>query len=618
MRFFQLNIDKLKAERLFIILASFFGLIILFITPPFQTPDEINHFYRAYQISEGQFIAIKQDNRIGGYMPVSLIKITEPFYALSWNMHAKTSYQTIANQSGIPLDPHRKTFVDFPNTGMYSPVSYLPQSISIFALRKFNLPPLYILYGARIFTLLFWLLSIFWAIKIIPFYKWFFTFIALLPMSLFINGSLSADVVTNLLSFILIAYLLRLAYLEQVVTIRKFVIICALTILLALAKVVYMPVVGLILLVGKEEFGSKKRYYTLLAVFFVISLSAALFWSHIMNNLYLPYNLYNEQFRDNATLIKCANMHEQMQYIITHGLYLWHVFINSMIQSFDMYFQGYIGTFGWLETKLPLWFIYSSYIIIAIIALSDKNKNLSLKPFHKLIIFGCLIITIFLILLSQHLTWDCVGGDIISTIQGRYFIPVFPLLFLLLYNTKINFVKNIAPIVIIFSFFSLSFTVRTLYKRYYVVPAFDSVNIKCNAEIISNDNRFLTNLPDVTLENANAQSKEKAKSGKYSAKLTPKSQFAYTYRLYNCENGDVINVDVWRFGKDGGIVVSGDAGDFYISKSDPVEKDSLGWKHLQLKCTLPKGFKEVGIYLYYVGKDSSYFDDISISYNKFK
>ena len=437
-RFYKSYFDKLKPELFFVIFASFFGLITLIVTPPFQIPDEINHFYRAYQISEGQLIAVKQDNRIGGYIPNSLIKITEPFLGLRWNMHAKTNFKTIVEQFKTPLEVDKKIFVDFPNTGMYSPISYFPQSVSIFVLRKFNLPPLYIFYGARIFTLLFWLLSIFYAIKIIPFYKWFFSLLALLPMSLFINVSLSADVVTNLLSFILIAYILKLAYYEEAISIKNFIITSVIVILLASAKLVYTPIVLLFLLIPKRKWHNLKNYYTQLITLFSISCGTILFWSQAMNKLYLPYNVYNQQFRDSATLIKCADMHEQMIYILTHGLYLWHVFVNSMKYTFDMYYQGYIGTFGWLDTKLPIWFINLSYLILIIVALTDKNKDIKINLRHKLFIFIGLIIIISLILLSQHLTWDCVGGEIIATIQGRYFIPVFPLLFMLFYTRRFN------------------------------------------------------------------------------------------------------------------------------------------------------------------------------------
>jgi len=618
LRFLKLNIKEFKPDLFFITFALFFGLIILLLTPPFQTPDEINHFYKAYQISEGNLISVKQNYRVGGYIPISLVKITEPFLGLSWNMHAKTNHKTIFEQFKTPLNEKEKKFVDFPITGMYSPISYFPQSVSIFVLRKLNLPPLYLFYGARIFTLLFWVFSIFYAIKIIPFYKWFFALIALLPMSLFINMSLSADVVTNLLSFILIAYILKLAYSEQAISSKNFIITSLIVILLASAKLVYTPIILLFLLIPKEKFYNKRTYYIQLIALFIISFGTVLFWSKIMNNLYLPYSMYNTQFRDSATLIKCADMHEQMQYILNHGLYIWHVFINSMTHTFDMYFQGYIGTFGWLDTKLPMWFIYLSYVILFIVAFADECKGISFKINHKIILFVSLIIITSLILLSQHLTWDCVGGDIIATIQGRYFIPSFPLLFMLFYNSKFNNSKIVIPVVIVFSFISLSFTINTLYTRYYITPKFESVTIKCDAENIARDNFFATNISSVFLENAHTQSREKARSGMFSAKLTPKNQFGFTYRLYNCGIGDIIKVEVWRFGTTGSIIISGGTNDFYIDEANPVEKDSAGWEHLQLSFTVPKNMnnKEIGICLFYYCNDSSYFDDMIISYDK--
>ena len=613
-------INLIKPELFFVTLASFFGLIFLFITPPFQTPDEINHFYRAYQISEGNLIAVKQDNRIGGYMPTSLINITDSFINLRFDMHAKTNYNTIIEKLKTPLEPDKKTFTDFTNTGMYSPVSYIPQALSIFILRILNLPPLYIFYGARIFVLFFWIFFIFLSIKIIPFYKWLFALMALLPMSLFTNMSLSADVVTNLLCFVAIAYFLRLIFSEQNISIKKFLIALLLAILLALSKMVYIPIVLLFFLIPKRKFKNNITYFIQLVILYTISFGCILLWSNIMNSLYLPYSLYNEQFRDaTGTLNECADMHKQMQYILTHGIYIWQVFINSMTIAFNMYFEGYIGTLGWLDTKLPMWFIYLSYAILVIVALTDRNKEINIKLYHKIIFFFSLIIMICLVLLSQHLTWNCVGGGAVYTIQGRYFIPAFALFFLLFYNSKINYSKIAAPIVIAFPFISLAFTTNVLHTRYYVPSEFETTTIKCGAENLASVNFFETNIPSITLDNANTQSREKARSGIFSAKLSAKKQFGFTYRMNDCKLGDVINIDVWRYGTNGNLILNG-GNIFYFDQPNPIERDSTGWDHLQINFTVSENMtnKEVGIYLFYDSqKDSSYFDDMSITYKKF-
>ncbi|MBC7487901.1 MAG: hypothetical protein H7282_14255 [Cytophagaceae bacterium] len=52
-----------------------------------------------------------------------------------------------------------------------------------------------------------------------------------------------------------------------------------------------------------------------------------------------------------------------------------------------------------------------------------------------------------------------------------------------------------------------------------------------------------------------------------------------------------------------------------------MEKDSLGWEHLQSKFMVPQQMyeKEIRMFAYYPeGNDSSYFDDIKVVYRKLK
>jgi hypothetical protein len=41
----------------FLLLGAFFGILFLLVTPPLQSPDEQEHFFRSYQVSEGQWTA---------------------------------------------------------------------------------------------------------------------------------------------------------------------------------------------------------------------------------------------------------------------------------------------------------------------------------------------------------------------------------------------------------------------------------------------------------------------------------------------------------------------------------------------------------------------------------
>ena len=51
--------NTLNYPRLFLFIGGFFGLAMLLITPPFQTPDEHDHFFLTMIISSGQFVTRK-------------------------------------------------------------------------------------------------------------------------------------------------------------------------------------------------------------------------------------------------------------------------------------------------------------------------------------------------------------------------------------------------------------------------------------------------------------------------------------------------------------------------------------------------------------------------------
>lgn len=611
---------RLQPHHFFALCATVFGLIFLFLTPPFQTPDEINHFYRAYQISEGTFLGQKQDNRVGGDLPISLVDFAASFRTLTWTKTERMKPTTILDKFGTPLNPDDKKFVDFANTAMYSPVSYAPQAFVLFIIKAFDVSPVALFYWARLFTLLFWIVAIYYAIRMMPFYKWLFVLITLLPMSVLINMSISADVVTNALAFVSIAFACHLAYKKSIVSRGHFILLCLLTFLLASAKIVYTPVLITVLLIPQEKFGTRIRYLNRLLGFAALGLTTAVFWSVVMKSLYIPYSQYNPTYRGDAALIDCANMYEQLDYILTHGFYVINVFIHSMITSVDMYYQGFIGTFGWLDTPLPSWFILVAYAVIAVVLLLDGNKEIKISVYQKGFLLMGFLVIVFLILLTQHLTWDCVGGDLIFTIQGRYFIPAAPLLFFVFYTPRFQ-LKWMPIFVILFSVFSLSLSIQVLYNRYYKQQVLiGSKVITCDGEQITKDNFFASNLPEKVFENANTQSMDHARSGMYAAKADAENPFTFTYRLYDCEKGDQLYIEVWRWGKTGRIALSSEANHLYVEALNPIEKDSSGWERLALNYTIPQDLtaEMVTIYLFNNAQEATYFDDIKITHQKFE
>ena len=84
-----INIKILKPQEVFVSFAIVFGILTVLITPPFQGPDEPAHFFRVYQLASGTFFPVTNSNRVGGYIPISLVKTHEIFKGIQFHPEKK-------------------------------------------------------------------------------------------------------------------------------------------------------------------------------------------------------------------------------------------------------------------------------------------------------------------------------------------------------------------------------------------------------------------------------------------------------------------------------------------------------------------------------------------------
>lgn len=118
-------------ENIFLILALFFGILFVFLTPPIQVPDETYHYYKSYATSEFNIWPIQNGNSYGYYFPNSIIDFPNVNYP-GISPDSFTSYESILSQINTPLNPNIIKFFPFStgsfSNGAYSPIGYLPQA----------------------------------------------------------------------------------------------------------------------------------------------------------------------------------------------------------------------------------------------------------------------------------------------------------------------------------------------------------------------------------------------------------------------------------------------------------------------------------------------------------
>jgi len=310
------TIQRLKPSTFFVAAAFCFELLLNAVTPPLQAPDEFSHFYRAFQVSEGNFFSVKTDHRLGGEMPQGLIDFSAQHKNSAYSLDYTVNHEEILTSCLIGLQPEIRQFQDFANTSYYSPISYLPQALGIVLLKTITSKVGVLYYGGRIFTFLIWLLCMVQVIKLLPIFKWLFTFLMLLPMNPYLVNSFSADTVTNILSFLFIALVLKHVFITATLSRKDVTILTLLVGLLVMAKLVYTGIIFLLLIIPASKFKTQRLKFLKVGGIFLFALAIILYWSGSIMQYYIPYKDYNPLYSNIASLSACGDYYAQKSYIL--------------------------------------------------------------------------------------------------------------------------------------------------------------------------------------------------------------------------------------------------------------------------------------------------------------
>ncbi|MEI6409453.1 MAG: DUF2142 domain-containing protein [Bacteroidota bacterium] len=416
--------------NLFLALSLVFGVAYALLIPPFQSPDEPNHFLRAWQISEGAFWPDRRpDQRLGGELPLSPQALADSFAYLKNNYAARLDAALIRRLAALPPDYNKRGFLDFANTAIYAPFGYVPQALAIALLRPFGASVLATLYAARLFNLFVWCSLMFFALRRLSFKKNTIAFIALLPSSLVLAGSCNADVLVNALSFCVVVWAVdgkrwtvdgRRETVEGgrwTVDGRRWTVVGLLGIV-CFQKLVLVPFALLLWCLPNTAAWNKWKYAGLF-----VAVAAAILGSMQAQHWFIPYNDYNTAFRDTQTLNEGVNPSAQIAYMLEHPAQFAGTMLESYARALPSTLAHVLGKFGWEKNYLPAGWLFALFLGLLLLLFSEENplgrRERGLAGFVVLGYIVCFSVTMYAL-------WCPVQAPVLSNLQGRYFAPVLP------------------------------------------------------------------------------------------------------------------------------------------------------------------------------------------------
>ncbi|MEE8758936.1 MAG: DUF2142 domain-containing protein [Bifidobacterium sp.] len=410
----------------FIVIASFQAAAFMTNTGPLTSPDPDLHAGTSYALATGQILnATRTDwdrygNRVkaqpitGDSRYLHLIGSSNSLVASILSRPTKVDPQWSAQMSADsqPVSTVTVPTERFKNrSNQYFPLMYLPQAVGIRIGLFAGFLPHRVWQLGRLSNFAFFVVCFGIAIVMVPRGKLFLTILGCLPPVVFIASSLMSDSFVLCMSTLFVAMVLHVA--DQVDTSKTGVTVTLilLCLLLFLSKEVYVLAAFLVFLIPNKILPLPRKILVT-AVSALIALPLFISWSlNFQGNLAIANIAVNERYVLHHPLFTLA--------LIVHNIFI----LPQTVSKMDVFTQNTV--------------IYSTiaWIVLIIAGIIGRLRRFIVQGVYLRYPFAALPIGVMilgLIFLNLLLTWNTVPhmhtGGSISGFQGRYILPILPLL----------------------------------------------------------------------------------------------------------------------------------------------------------------------------------------------
>lgn len=423
-----------KEENYFLVLGIVWGMLFMIFFSPNTTPDERAHEATVYAKvnsilgkealdKEGNVIVREVDASLTEMNDISLETIEYTYSALSQNTNEK--------RTSFPRGPLNVSIT-----------AHFPQTLGVMVGWLLKANGMVTLYLGKIIALIFYLISCYFAIKWIPWGKMVLMIITLFPMSLELAGSFSYDCTVNAICFLFFAYVMRLVYEQEKVGWKDYIFLAILAVWMAPCKVVYVFVCGLIFAVPSSEKGIMKKDTLGKILVFGAGIIAVL----IQRLSSINSIITAEQ---GVTVAKQGVDGFTLNYILSNPKQSIGMIFKTVFAQDELLFGSTVGnSLGLFQVHISWVIIFGFVLLLCCSVISDYNNKQCMCRKMKYMVSGLSLIIVAAIAMSMWLDATPQSFTYIEGMQGRYFLPILPMLMMTLKNNTVVVQKDIKHVLI--------------------------------------------------------------------------------------------------------------------------------------------------------------------------
>ena len=449
------DIIKKKLEFAFPFLAIIVLINIAIILPPFHVPDEFAHYLKAYSLFHKEDIVLSD----GGAKIRLSENVDDSIYKYMFAIHSydyKTSFKEYYIDANKNINDSKTKQYSFLNTYGINSFAYIPSGLVIYFSVLMGWPFILTTILGRIVNALLFIIFGTIVLNLMPKYKKLMFLILLFPITIQQTAAINQDSLTLSFGFLLTAFLFSKILDEKTKVERKdIILIILLSLCLGLCKPGYFPICLLTFLIPKTKFKNKKQELFVKFLPLIICCAASL-------NKYIDAGEISSKDIDGIITLS---------YIIKHPFTMIKLILNTFyLRGTNDILNFQLNMFGWSTVyyhDLPATIIYFFYTMLVFF---DNNEK-QLKTIERIsyLIIGVMIFCIVYASALLSFRTTPIGGNMISGLQSRYFIPSLIFIYIGLSNNllKIN-AKNPNLIIVVIVLLTFLMTFYTILEGFYL------------------------------------------------------------------------------------------------------------------------------------------------------
>lgn len=411
-------LKKSPMERVAAASVLVLGIFYMAAITPLSPPDEAHHYNSAYNLSN--YLLFQWKN------PEIANSAHFDYRELSAHVNASSAYLRVMTEWLLPGVQGRQMPVPNPRSLSY-PIEYIPQAVGLVVGRTLNLNFFGVFYLGRLTNLLFFTACVYFAVKRIPRFKGLLALTALLPMTLHQAASYSYDTFINGMALLFIASLVREYSGEGKMTWKDFLWLLIPGALLTPAKAVYSAMLLPALLIPECRFGGRKQKWGAIAGAFLICVSmlVAVNFSSILDRVQSAASEYGEANQ------RIGHRTYSVGFVLEHPMETARIFWDTLKYLGKDWFKCSIG---WRLSGMSLDIsseyinIFAGLLLLSVLFCGSGEPRVTAAQRAAFLICACLVV--LLTMFGMFTGWTPDGAETVGGVQGRYFIPILPLLFI--------------------------------------------------------------------------------------------------------------------------------------------------------------------------------------------